>query len=53
MMWKSTSSSGWEYFIVCADLGSSPMCATWMLFNFCILFNEILNAWHDDKFLKL
>jgi len=26
MTWKSTSSSGWEYFMVCEDLGSSPMC---------------------------
>jgi len=23
-MWKSTSSNGWEYFIVWKDLGSSP-----------------------------
>jgi len=35
-MWKSTSSSGWEYFIVCEDLGSSPMCATWMLIKLYI-----------------
>jgi len=27
MMWKSTSSSGREYFIECEDLGSSPMYA--------------------------
>ena len=32
-MWKSASSSGWEHFIMCEDLGSSPMCATWMLFK--------------------
>jgi len=26
MTWKSTCSIGWEYFIVCEDMGSSPMC---------------------------
>ena len=26
-MWKSTNLSGWEYFIVWEDLGSSPMYA--------------------------
>jgi len=32
MTWKSTSSSGWEYFIVWEDLGSSLMYA-----NMCYL----------------
>jgi len=34
MMWKSTSSKGLEYFIVCDDLGSSPMYAICVLFNY-------------------
>jgi len=38
---------------VCEDLGSSPMCVTWMLFKLCVLCNYILNAWCDDKFLEL
>jgi len=29
---KSTSSNGWEYFIVWKDLGSSPMYVNCMLF---------------------
>jgi len=36
MTWTSTSSSGWEYFLVCEDLGSSPRCDTWVLFKLCI-----------------
>ena len=39
--------------IVWEDLGLSPMYATWMLFKLCIFFSYILNAWCDDKFLKL
>ena len=43
MTWKSTGSSGWEYFIVCEDLGSSPMyanfCATVLLIK---LWNYVL-----------
>jgi len=30
--WKSIGSSGWEYFILCEDLGSSPMYV-----NFCVI----------------
>jgi len=37
---------------VCEDLGSSPMCAIWMLFKLCVFVYYILNAWCDDKFLK-
>jgi len=33
MMWKSISSSGWEYWIVWKDLGSSLMYAIYVLFN--------------------
>jgi len=33
MMWKSTSSYGWEYLIVWEDLGLSPMYAIYVLFN--------------------
>ena len=40
MTWKSTSSSGWEYFIVCEDLGSSPMYANYVLFD--LLLNLIM-----------
>jgi len=36
MLWKSASSCGWEYFMVCEVLGSSLMCATWMLFKLCV-----------------
>jgi len=32
MMWKSTSSNGWEYLIVWEDLGLSPMYVIWVLF---------------------
>ena len=42
-----------EYFIVCEDLGSSPMCVTWMLLNCVFLCNYVLNAWGHDKLLKL
>jgi len=36
-MWQSTSSSGWEYFIMWEDLGSSPMYAICVVFNFNVL----------------
>ena len=36
MTWKSTSSSGWEYFIMCEDLGSSPMYANFWCYCFII-----------------
>ena len=39
--------------VVCEDLGSSPMCVTWMLLNYAFLGNYILNAWCHDKVLEL
>jgi len=39
--------------IVCEDLGSSPMCATWMLFKLCVFVCFILDACGHGKFLKL
>jgi len=38
---------------VCEDLGSSPMCATWVLFKLCVFVCFILDACCHDKFLKL
>jgi len=37
MMWKSTSSNGWEYLVVWEDLGSSLMYVNCVLFN-CYYF---------------
>jgi len=42
---ESTSSSGWEYFVVWEDLGSSPMYAIFMLFN---LWISMLYIWMWD-----
>jgi len=39
--WKSTSSNGWEYLNVWEDLGSSPMYAVCVLFNY-YCFNNML-----------
>jgi len=42
-MWKSTISSGWEYFIVWKDLGSSPMYAIYVFINYYYYyFNNVL-----------
>jgi len=47
MMCKSTSSSGWEYFIVWEDLGSSLMYVIYLLLYFyiCDLVVEWYNPW--------
>ena len=53
-MWKSTSSSGWEYFIVWEDLGLSPMYAKlYVIFNICIILMKWLNVSSDNVILKL
>ena len=39
---------------MCKDLGSSPMCVTWMLFKLCVFFCVyMLNVRFDDKLLEL
>jgi len=38
MMWKSTSSNGWEYFIVWEDLGLSPMYVNSVLFDLLLFW---------------
>jgi len=47
MMWKSTSSSGWEYLIVWEDLGSSPMYANCVLFNYYCFNNMFDHVLYD------
>jgi len=42
MTWKSTSSNGWEYFIVWKDLGSSPMLLFYIYINHVV---ECYNHW--------
>jgi len=41
MMWKITSSNGWEYLNVLEDLGLSSMYAICVLFNY-YCFNNML-----------
>jgi len=43
VMWKSISSSGWEYLIEGEDLGLSPMYADYMLFYFCVHYFKVRN----------
>jgi len=52
-MWKSTSSNGWEYFIMWKDLGSSPMYAKLYIILICSLFSMLwLNELSDNVILK-
>jgi len=44
MTWKSTSLSGWEYLVVCKDLGLSPMYANYVIFYFCVRYFKSMYA---------
>ena len=46
-MWKSTSSNGWEYFIMWEDLGSSPMYVNYVLFICYYTFIYVIMLWND------
>jgi len=53
-MWKSTSSNGWEYFIVWKDLGSSPMytiCVLLSLVLFLIYVNHVAKCYNNWSIL--
>ena len=45
MMWKSISSSGWEYLIVWKYLSSSHMYANYVLFNLLLFLNICWSCW--------
>ena len=47
MTWKSTSSSGWEYFDLWEDLGLSSMYTICVLFNYYFFNNTIDHVYYD------
>jgi len=48
MVWKSTSSSGWEYLIVWEDLGLSSICVNWFII-FVIIYLWLFYFWEENE----
>jgi len=46
-MWKSISSSGWEYLNVWKDLGLSLMYAIYVLFIYYCFVIYVIRLWND------